>query len=123
MGEYQSRYGNAGDAGAPYCPSSDTSKAAAQKVATKVERDRENVLRFIAQTGGAIWDEIWEPLKLSPTSNGRITELHFDGLIRDSGERRKTRTGCGATVWVVTEKGEALLRESDGVQLTLGRTA
>lgn len=95
--------------GAPYAKGSDTSKAAAKRVSKKVENDRAEVLLFIMRQGdhGAIWDETWEPCGLTPTSNGRITELRDMGLIFDSGRRRKTRTGSSAVVWVATKKAIA----------------
>lgn len=73
-----SRYGNAGKVGAPYQPGSDTSREAAVAIVGKIA----------------------EHLAISPTANGRATELRDLGLIVDSGRRRETRAGRAAVVWI-----------------------
>lgn len=102
MTDYTSRYGNAGDVGAPYQPSSDTSRAAAVDVAKNIEQQRADVHLAIIRAGanGATWDELVDRYDFSPTANGRITELRIGGHIIDSGSRRKTRRGKNATVWI-----------------------
>lgn len=103
------RWAKTGDVGAPYQPSSDTSREAAESVSRRIEQQRGDVYLCIIRGGsdGRIWDEIVEILDCSPTSNGRLTELKDMKLIEDSGRKRKTRRGCNATVYVATKlKGE-----------------
>jgi hypothetical protein len=99
--ELQSRYEKPEHVGAPYAIGSDTSKAAAKKVAKRVALQQTEVYRAIIRSGedGATWDELVAQYGFSPTANGRVTRLVEMGLVVDSGKRRPTRTGCKATVW------------------------
>jgi predicted transcriptional regulator len=101
---FDSRYGNAGDVGAPYQPSSDTSREAAISKAQRLPEERTAVYRAIVRSGetGRTWSELVEELGLSPTANGRVLELREMGLIVDSGRRRKTKAGRNAAVYVAT---------------------
>jgi hypothetical protein len=52
---------------------------------------------------GATLDEIAAYLDLAPNQiSGRITELHLASRIAWNGQRRLTRTGCPAKVWMPT---------------------
>lgn len=101
--ERESRYTNSEPIGAPYAKGSDTSREAAQAKVGRIAEERTKVYLAVIRAGssGATWDELVERLDLSPTANGRITELRELGLIIDSGRRRKTRRGRNAAVYVV----------------------
>ncbi len=110
---FPTRYGRAGrrfprDAGgprpAPYVARSETSKAAGEKIKDPARTLRQRVLAFLQQCGtaGATDEEICEALNLaSDTSRPRRVELVRGGLAVDSGERRRTRSGRMAVVWVL----------------------
>lgn len=87
----------------PYARGSDTSKQAAESVKPCTGTLRARVLGFIADRGeyGMICDEL-EALSglMHQTASARVNELMKLGAIRDSGRRRKTRSGRKATVWV-----------------------
>lgn len=104
MTEHRFSHCNEEPAGAPYAKGSDTSRAAAKRVGKWVSEQRTDVYRCIVRAGntGRTWDEISVELDLSPTANGRVTELRDSGHICDSGIRRKTRRGSNATVWIAT---------------------
>lgn len=92
---------------APYAPGSITSKAAAESVAPRIGGLRAAVLRFFIDRGryGATDDEAAEALALPDnTLRPRRRELVEIGCLANSGEKRKTRSNCGATVWRYTGK-------------------
>jgi hypothetical protein len=65
---------------------------------------RTKVLDSIRASGraGRTCDEVEEMLAMShQTASARVNELAKLALIVDSGRKRKTRSGRGATVWVV----------------------
>jgi predicted transcriptional regulator len=99
--------------GAPYAKGSDTSKAAAKKVASKVAEQQTDVYRAIVRSGehGKTWDEIATELDLCATANGRVTALVEMGLVIDSGRRRNTRRGRAATVWIASPAKETQCAE------------
>lgn len=71
-----------------------------------VERDRANILSFLRGMGtyGATDDEMQDTLPMNAnTQRPRRGELAQDGLIVRSGEKRPTRTGRRADVWVAKE--------------------
>lgn len=85
----------------------DTSDAAARSMARIAPIIRRRVLELIrdrTQTGfGATCDEVETALKLPhQTASARIRELAKAGDIRDSGNRRLTRSNRKATVWAWT---------------------
>jgi hypothetical protein len=85
---------------------SDTSRAAAESVRTTAPIQQAAVLAYLAQCGpqGATVDEIEEALGLRHQSaSARMTEAVRMGLAEDSGERRRTRSGRTAAVWVVVQ--------------------
>lgn len=64
-------------------------------------------LAFIAgrRAHGATDDEVEEALGMRhQTASPRRLELLEKKLVEDSGERRATRSGCMATVWVVAAR-------------------
>ncbi len=94
----------------PFVHGSPTSEAAAQAVRAKAPSQRARVLAFVSGRGGlgATDDEIEVGLALPHQSaSARRNGLVRDGKLRDGGERRKTRAGQWAVVWVLGE-GTAL---------------
>tara|TARA_A100001035_G_scaffold233752_1_gene196582 strand:+ start:157 stop:480 length:324 start_codon:yes stop_codon:yes gene_type:complete len=85
-----------------YVKGSDTSEAAARALAGPASSLRASVLEFIYQAPkGATDDEIEQALGMRhQTASARRRELVLIGLVMDSGERRATRSGRTATVWV-----------------------
>lgn len=85
----------------------DTSKAAAEQIRSDAPRLRRLVFEYIRSCGrdGATDQECQEALGLASNSQGpRRIELTNSGHVRDSGERRPTRSGRGAIVWIATGK-------------------
>jgi hypothetical protein len=91
----------------------DTSHEAARRIAGGAQDLRSKVLDHIrGEPDGATDEEIQEALGMNPsTERPRRTELMQRrpqdspkcmrlGLIRDSGRRRKTRSGCPAIIWM-----------------------
>lgn len=88
----------------PYVPGSETSREAAESVADDVAALRAIVFELFQREGeaGLTDDEIAATLELDGnTARPRRWELAQDGVIRDSGRKRKTRRGRNATVWVL----------------------
>lgn len=79
----------------------DTSCAAAKSISGEVDRVRARCLECFA--GAALTaDEVAESLGESVLYiRPRITELYTAGKIRDTGERRKNKSGKSARVWTV----------------------
>jgi hypothetical protein len=93
---------------APHTPGSETSEAAAKKVAFRLTKVRAAVLYEIGRTGGVGMtdDELEEKLGYpTSTARKRRTDLFQAGLVVDSGDTRKTRAGCDATVWMISDDG------------------
>ena len=85
----------------------DTSQAAAESVRPSLKTVRSRVYEFIFERGnhGATCDEIQVALELlAQTASARCNDLKRAKLIVDSGNRRPTRTGCSARVYVANEK-------------------
>ena len=81
---------------------SDTSQEAAESIAKDTNRLRALVLEEIRDAGGLTCDEIEARLEMRhQTCSARVHELMAAGRIRDSGMRRKTRSGRNAVVWVI----------------------
>jgi len=81
---------------------SDTSEEAAESIAKDTQRLRRLVYEEIRESGGLSCDEIEERLGMKhQTCSARVHDLHALGRIRDSGMRRKTRSGRNAIVWVL----------------------
>ena len=94
---------------APHILGSETSRAAAQAIEPKLPAKEYAVLRYIVERGyvGATDDELERHFVAigwaTPTARARRVRLCEKGLLRDSGERRLTRHGKLATVWVPAE--------------------
>ena len=82
----------------------DTSAAAFQSTTTMSRALARNIVysQVFAFPCGVTCDAIEEATRMShQTCSARITELVIEGKIRDTGERRKTRSGRTARVYVV----------------------
>ena len=98
----------------PAAKGSDTSAAAAQMVAPKRAELQETVLQFVRDAGdvGLTAEEAGVALarhrgesdlyaySTRSTAAARLTELRQLGRVRDSGRRRKNRSGATAAVWI-----------------------
>jgi hypothetical protein len=87
----------------PFVRGSDTSKAAALDIHESAPSIRGRVRVKIVCAGGfgRTCDEIESLMHLRhQTASARIRELVLQGLIEDSGQRRSTRSGRGAIVYV-----------------------
>lgn len=87
----------------PGARQADTSVAAAEAIAPRVENIRADVLKAITRNGayGLTADEAAMVLGLTPfTTRPRCTELKALGFIKDSGGRRVNASGKRAIVWV-----------------------
>lgn len=81
----------------------DTSKAAAEAISDKVPSLRRQVFDFIASKGlgGATDEEIGDALKMpGSTVRPRRGELVDGGLVVETRQRRSTKSGRQAIVWV-----------------------
>lgn len=91
---------------APFQPHSRTSITAAHAIRPHMGKQRGRVLEFMALRGesGATDEEISEALGLNPSAaRPRRVELQDLGYIADSGQRRQTRSGRQAVVWVIKQ--------------------
>ena len=83
---------------------SETSRAAAASLRNVASMEK-RVLRILELRGrdGATDAELeeWTGLGGSPVRPRRVNLVHA-GLVRDSGGKRKTKSGRSATVWVAT---------------------
>lgn len=85
----------------------DTSREAAAAGAESAARNRRLVLQLVTGAGqrGATCDEVAAAMgKAQNEVSGRFTDLHRLGLIARSGQRRKTRAGRDAHVWVALRR-------------------
>lgn len=83
----------------------DTSRIAAEQIAPQLPRLRANCLTTLRLfgDGGATADEVADELDRSILSiRPRFSELLRQGLIRDTGIRRRNQSGCSAKVWRVS---------------------
>jgi hypothetical protein len=86
----------------PYQKTSQTSKEAADSVVGSADGWRAKVFELVKTNGGLTMDEAQVILgQKSQTVTPRFRELFLAGLIIKSGERRLTRSGRNADVWVV----------------------
>ncbi len=93
----------------PYVPHSETSRMAAAEAESSASTLRALVYRTILEAGatGCTDEELQGALSMNPsTQRPRRIELVHRRLVLDSGERRKTRAGRWATVWVVWQAEE-----------------
>lgn len=80
-----------------------TSDAAAESMRGQTALIRERIRQFIVSRHvvGATADEIEQMLEIAGnTVRPRLVELRHLGLIKDSFQTRKTRSGRQATIWV-----------------------
>lgn len=90
----------------------ETQRKSAYEVMPATGTWRRRVLRAVWQAGedGATDDELQVLLDLNPsTERPRRVELCDGGWIEDSTRRRKTRSGCSAVVWTLTEEAQRRL--------------
>jgi hypothetical protein len=90
--------------GSPPSEDSDTSRAAAKSMTVTSNSMRGQVLSIIDRylVTGRTDDELEEYTGWRhQTVSARRRELVLLGKVKDSGKRRKTRSGRSATVWVV----------------------
>ena len=88
---------------APYQKHSDTSHRAAQEIESSLGALRTKVLQAIrsADSFGATDEELQAQLHMNPsTERPRRIELVKLGLVRDSQQRRLTRSRRRAVIWV-----------------------
>ena len=89
----------------PSAPGSDTSEDAAESMSESAPSYRRRVLEFINSRGtvGATSDEVQAALGLThQNGSARVSELaNRYKLIVDSGQKRRTRSGRKAVVYVV----------------------
>jgi len=96
----------------PYATGSDTSQAAAASIVGVANELRAKVFRCIlgAGTSGRTCDEVEEVLDMRhQTASARVNELMKLTVIVDSGQRRKTRSGRNASVWIAASLAPAAL--------------
>jgi hypothetical protein len=82
---------------------SETSKAAAEAIKSRVEIDRARILAEIKRLGliGRTDCELQEQLGMNGSSQRpRRIELVDAGLVKDSGRTRKSASGRACVVWV-----------------------
>ena len=97
---YEDRYST------PAIIESETSRAAARRIAPSARSIQTRVLNFIRQRGerGATDHEVSSELRiLADTSRARRCELRDAGDIVDSGQRRPSPRGQASVVWIVAE--------------------
>lgn len=78
----------------------------AANLRTAKQQDRARIAAYLTDRV-ATCDQIEQALNMRhQTASARVSELLKDGLIERTGERRKTRTGCGAAVLRLKKEGE-----------------
>lgn len=85
----------------------DTSREAAERMVPGASAQAARVFQFISKCGkeGATDHEVQAELGMTGDSERpRRWSLHRAGLIRDSGQRRKSPAGRAVIVWVAAEK-------------------
>lgn len=81
----------------------DTSREAHDHVKKtgRKENYKQKIYEFLYVNGGRTCDELERELNMShQTCSASITGLKKEQAIMDSGEKRKTRTGRNAIVWI-----------------------
>ena len=87
---------------APYQKHSETSKAAAKEIEGDAGTQRHKLFGWLYEHGSATDEECQDGIPMNPsTQRPRRVELVRMGLVRDTGEKRKTRSGRSAVVWEV----------------------
>lgn len=101
----QTERSKAGPVGVPHS-GTETSRQAAERITPAASAQAARVLVYIAQRGdaGATDHELQAALGMTGDSERpRRWSLQRAGLIRDSGQRRKSPAGRAAIVWVATD--------------------
>lgn len=83
----------------------DTSQEAFDSIIPHLGRIEAEVFRVISEAGsrGATSDEVEVQLEMRhQTVSSRIWALNRRGVVKDSGQRRPTRSGRNAAAWVST---------------------
>jgi predicted transcriptional regulator len=96
----------------PYVSDSETSKAAAESMVLRASSDAALILRSVDEAPrGLTCDEVEVYLDLRhQTASARIRGLVQVGLLAKTTSTRPTRSGRQAVVYVITEKGKAMLK-------------
>jgi predicted ArsR family transcriptional regulator len=82
----------------------DTSVHSRDILDKKKNQYRQRIYDYIKEHNGSTCDELEQCLDgRHETISGMITFLTNDNLLRDSGERRRTRSGRSAIVWQTVE--------------------
>ena len=105
-------FDTAADESAPFVKGSKTSKAAADQMVDEGElgKLRAKVLAHLRKRKkkGATDEEMQDALGMNPsTQRPRRIELVDRGLVADSGQKRKTRSGRNAVVWIAAAEESA----------------
>lgn len=96
------------------------SEAANRRLHPHKPLQRESVLALITFMGayGATCEEVATVLKMRVHSiSARLAELKADGLVKETGETRKTEGGFEAAVIVATGKNDAMPAETTNAPL------
>jgi predicted ArsR family transcriptional regulator len=105
----------------PFVKGSDTSEAASDSMLGEAAKQRSAVYRAIstAQPPGATCEQVENHLGLKhQAASARIRELVLDGLVIDTGQRRRNTSGRTAAIWtVVPPDVEQSPAERDGQTL------
>ena len=89
--------------GTPYVRGSETSRAAAERIAPNANTLRAAVYAFLVrcERHGATDEEVCDALGMGgSTERPRRVELVDGGFVVDSGRQRQTRSGRRAVVWM-----------------------
>lgn len=90
-----------------YHSNADTSVEAWGTISDTTEAIKERIYTIILNFGGATCEEVEKRTKLShQTVSARITELVKELKIKDSGIRRKTKSGRNARVYIRVQEGQ-----------------
>lgn len=94
---------------APYQPHSDTSREAAEEIAPRLSRLRQQVYEALKFCGPMTDEEICNLTGMrASTVRPRRVELVESAHVVDSGSRRKVQSGSRATLWRVTTTKERI---------------
>lgn len=108
----------------PFARGSDTSRDAAEDAGTHAAQDRGRILAFIGQRGtlGATADEILAALRFAhQTAASRVSDLKREGLIVDTGQRRRTRAGNKAAVYTLNPNPVAIAKPRRPSRVVVGQ--
>lgn len=94
---------------APFQIHSETSREAATAIIPKLGRLEAQVLGYFRAAGvfGLTDDELQQMSDTTSVLRPRRRSLEQQGLVKDSGDTRLTRSGKNAVVWVITPAGMA----------------